>query len=542
MRHRILYSISLLAAFFCLAPGFVFSASPELAAKQVWRWGHHTSDLNTMDPAFAVPDMTYSAGNGVFNGLVRLKPGTLDFDNLEGDLAESWEISKDGLVYTFHLRKGVQWHKGYGEFTAADVQYTFDRLKNPKLGTPYGAKFLTIDKVKVVDKYTVQIFLKSPSTFFIMDQAMAYQAGMIVCKKQGEEKGLKNLGLDVIGTGPFMFDNYKAKEKITFVRNPNYFRGAPTIERLEMYFMSNVASRTMAFIKGDLDAIYGERDSYWVEDVKKTKTVIVDSVPLGSGCAIHFNMTKKPLDNIKVRKALAIAADRKAFKDFFGGVWHEMTAPVPPSYYAALPKEKTPPELLYNYDLAKAKNLLAEAGYPNGFKLMGYVTDKPYYKSIMEICQEQWKPLGVNLEIKVVDHTTFHANIRKDMNDVVVYYAGRAPVADSYLTQYYYSKAIIGKPTAVTNFSHFGDVDADGDGKIDNVDALIEGARKEMNREKQRQLYYEAQLQILKSVPSKPLHELTKVLVRHNWFDPGVEIKGSMIFGYPLEKARILKH
>jgi peptide/nickel transport system substrate-binding protein len=542
MRHRDVCLVVFLSVVLCLAPGPVFSASQELADKQVFRWGHHTSDLDTLDPAFAVPDMTYSAGSLVFNGLVRLKPGTLDFENLEGDLAESWEISKDGLVYTFHLRKGVQWHKGYGEFTAEDVKYTFDRLKNPKLGAPYGAKFLLIDQVKAVDRYTVQIILKTPSTFFIMDQALAYQAGMIVCKKQGEEKGLKNLGLYVSGTGPFMVENYKAKEKITFVRNPNYFRGAPTIERVEMYFMPNVASRTMAFIKGDLDAIYGERDTYWVEDVKKTKTVIVDSVPLGSGCAIHFNMTKKPLDNIKVRRALALATDRKAFQEFFGGVWHEMTAPVPPSYYAALPKGKTPVDLLYNYDLEKAKKLLAEAGYPQGFKLMGYITTKPYYKSIMEICQELWKPLGVKLEIKVVDHTTFHANIRKDMNDVIVYYAGRAPVADSYLTQYYYSKAVIGKPTATTNFSHFGDVDADGDGKIDNVDSLIEAARKEMNPEKQRQLYYEAQLQILKYVPAKPLHELTKVFARHTWFDPGVEIRGSMIFGYPLEKARMLKH
>lgn len=525
-----------------LVPGLGFAASGQLAEKQVWRWGHHTSDLDSLDPAFAVPDMTYSAGNGVLNGLVRLKPGTLAFDQLEGDLAESWEISKDGLVYTFHLRKGVQWHKGYGEFTAEDVKYTFDRLKNPKLGAPYAAKFLIIDQVKVIDKYTVQIILKAPSSFFIMDQVLAYQAGMIVCKKQGEEKGLKKLGNDIIGTGPFMFEDYKAKEKITFVKNPNYFRGAPTLDRIEMYFMPNVASRTMAFMKGDLDAIYGKRDSFWVEDVKKDKTVIVDAVPLGSGCLLNFNMTKKPLDNIKVRKALAMTADRKAFKSFFGGIWAEMTAPVPPSYYASLPKKDTPKELLYQGDVQTAKKLLVEAGYPNGFKLIAYITTKPYYKAILEICQELWKPLGVDLEIKVVDHTTFHANIRKDMNHVVVYYAGRAPVADSYLTQFFYSKSAIGQKTQVTNFSHYGTVDANGDGKIDSVDDLIEAARGELNQEKQKAMYYKAQLKILGDVPAKPLHELTKVLVRHNWFDPGVEIQGSMIFGYPLEKARILKH
>jgi peptide/nickel transport system substrate-binding protein len=287
--------------------------------------------------------------------------------------------------------------------------------------------------------------------------------------------------------------------------------------------------------------MYGKRDSKWVKDVKKTATVIVDSVPLGSGCALHFNMTRKPLDNIKVRKALALTADRKVFHQYFGGTWTEMTAPVPPSYYATLPKDATPKELVYDYDLEKAKKLLEEAGYGGGLKLMAFSTDKPYYLAPLEICKEQWKQLGVELEIKVVDHTTFHANIRKDMNDVVVYYAGRPPVADSYLTQWYHSKAIIGKPGAITNFSHYGDVDADGDGKIDNIDSLIEEARGELNPQRQKKLYYEAQLQLLKHVPSKPLHELTKVLARHNWFDPGVEIKGSMIFGYPLEKARLLK-
>ena len=539
MKYRFLVCVILLA--FCFNPATGFSA--ELAEKQVWRWGHHTTDCATLDPAFMGGDIVYSTGSYLFNGLVRCKPGTLDFDNLEGDLAESWEVSKDGLVYTFHLRKGVQWHRGYGEFTAEDVKATFDRLKDPRLGSSYASKFLIIDGTDVVDRYTVQIKLKSPNTFFIMDHAYMYQAGAILCKKQLDEKGpIKNLGHNVIGTGPFMFEKYKSKEKLTLVRNPNYFRGAPTLERLEIYFMPNVASRTMAFVGGDLDAIFGKRDSFWVEDVKKTKTAVLDTVPLGSGCALHFNMTRKPMDNIKVRKALAMTADREIYKQFFGDIWHEMTSPVPPSYYAALPKDKTPEALLYQGTVKEAKKLLAEAGYKDGFKISAFSTDRPYYKAILEICQELWKPLGVNLEIKVVDHTTFHTNIRKDMNDVIAYYAGRAPVADSYLTQWYHSKSAIGQKAQVTNFSHYGMVDADGDGKIDNADDLIDMARSELDPKKQRQLYYEAQIKILTSVPSKPLHELTKVFARHNWFDPGVPIKASLIFGYPLEKARILKH
>ena len=540
MKLRSSFLTAVLVVTLVLTP--IVALSAELAKEQVWRWAHHTTDLDTLDPAFGVVDGSYSVGSYIFNGLVRLRPGTLDFANLEGDLAESWEISKDGLTYTFHLRKGVQWHKGYGEFTAEDVKYTFDRLRDPKLGSPYGAKYGIIKEVKVLGPHKVQIILKSPSTFFLLDQVLAYQAGNIVCKKQGDKVGNKNLGLELIGTGPFQFEKYFAKEKIILTRNEKYFRGAPILEGVEIHFMPNVASRTLAFVKGDLDAIYGKRDPKWVKDVMKTPTVIVDAVPLGSGCALHFNMTRKPLDNLKVRKALALTADRRIFEEYFRGIYYKMTAPVPPSYYAALPEDKTPEELLYNYNLEKAKKLLEEAGYGGGFKLKAFSTTKPYYLAPLEICKEQWKPLGVDLEITVVDHTTFHANIRKDMNAVVVYYAGRPPVADSYLTQWYHSASIIGKPKAITNFSHYGDVDADGDGKVDNIDSLIEEARGELNPQRQRELYYKAQLQLLKHVPSKPLHELTKVLVRHKYFDPGVEIEGSMIFGYPLEKAKIFKH
>ena len=120
----------LMVAVLVFAPGIALSGSPELAAKPAFRWGHNTSDINTLDPAFSTSNPTYTAGGWIFNGLVRVKPGTVDFSKLEGDLAKSWDISDDHLTYTFYLRKGVQWHKGYGEFTAEDVKCSFDRLRD----------------------------------------------------------------------------------------------------------------------------------------------------------------------------------------------------------------------------------------------------------------------------------------------------------------------------------------------------------------------------------------------------------------------------
>lgn len=546
MRQHRGFSTAIVSAVIALFlfPTIIFAASHELAEKQVFRWGHHTTDISSLDPAFSTADPQYSCNAHVMNGLVRLKPGTLDFENLEGDLAKSWDLSEDGKVYIFHLRQGVQWHRGYGEFTAEDVKYTFDRQKSKELGSPYSAKYQIIDEIKILDKYTVQFILKRPSPFFLLDQVLAYQGGLIVSKKQGEEQNgaTEKMGIKLIGTGPFMVEEYRAKEKIVLVKNPDYFRGAPTLEKVEFNFMSNVASRTMAFKGGELDGIYGKRDPFWVKDIKGIGTTVVTAVPLGSGSALHFNMTKKPLDNIKVRKALALVLNRPVFESYFGDIWTEMPAPVPAAYYGALPKDKIPEELLYEGTFEEAKKLLAEAGYEDGFKLEGFITDKPYYKDIFTIAQNRWAKIGVDFKVKVVDHTTFHANIRNDMNDVVIYYAGRAPVADSYLTQFYHADSIVTKKTGITNFSHYGDVDANGDGKIDNIDDLIEDAQSEVDQNKQLELYYKAQMKLLKDVPSKPLHSLTKVLVRHDWVDLGVDFDGTMIFGYPLEKARILKH
>lgn len=541
MKYRLIFT-ELLVGTFVLAFGIMLSAPMALATEQVFRWGHQVTDMDTVDPAFDTGGAGYTAAGYIFNGLVRLPPGTVDFDNIEGDLARNWTVSADGLTYTFHLRRGVQWHKGYGEFTAEDVKYTFDRLRNTKVGSPYGAKYLGIKEVKILDRYTVQFILKAPNPFFLIDQVLAFQAGNIVCKEQGKEHGAGNLGIMAVGTGPFQVEKYISKEKLILVRNENYFRGSPYLERVEYCFMPDIASRTLAFVNGELDAIVGEREPKWVEDIMKTKTAVVDTIPLGSGCVLHFNMTKKPLDNFKVRKALTYAMDRKVFHQYFGSLATEMTAPVPATYFGALPREKTPEDLLYNYDLGKAKKFLTEAGYGAGFKLQACTTAKTYYTAVYEILAELWKPLGVELKIRVVDHTTYHHNIRADMNDVVFYYALRAPVADSYLTQYYHSEAIVKKPHAITNFSHYGDLDADGDGKIDNIDSLIEKARSEVNPERQKQLYYEAQLQLLKHVASKPIYELIKVYVRHNYVDLGCEIKGNILGGYPLETARILKH
>jgi peptide/nickel transport system substrate-binding protein len=525
----------------------------ELAKDQILIIGGVGKDIKTLDPAFQVETMNDVICSYIYGYLTKSPDGTLDFKNIVGDVAESWEVKENGKVWIFKLKKGIYFHDGNDifpegqapEMTSEDVKFSFERVMDPKVGSPHAGEYEIIEKIEAVDKYTVKFTMKDRYPFFHQIQTYNFKAGAIVSKVAAEKiKKSGHWGFDYsIGTGPFEFVEYVPKEKVVLKVNEDYFEGAPTLQKVEYRFMPDLNSRTMAFLAGKIDTIYGVRDPKWVNSLAKhAKDATIDSVPLGSGGVMHYNMTVKPLDNIKVRKALSYALSRETFKNLFGYVWIEQTSIVPASYEGALAKKSTRRDLLYEHDLEKAKNLLAEAGYPNGFKLKAYSSPRPTYKTVYVAAQEAWRKIGVDLEIKMVDHTSYMSNIKKDMNDVVAYSGDRTPIADSYLTEWWYSPSVVGKPTGQKNFSHYGDVDADGDGQIDSVDWYIEEARKEIDPERRRLLWSLAQKQVLDHAAAKPLHVLIKVLGRQAWVDLGMDFSGTMSWAYPLKKARILKH
>ncbi|MBC7078611.1 MAG: ABC transporter substrate-binding protein [Synergistales bacterium] len=182
------------------------------------------ADIENVDPAYitAVSDQ-YIATN-VYSGLVRYKPGT---GEIEPDLAEDWDISPDGLVYTFHLRRGVKWHKGMGELTSEDVKYSFERILDPATKSLNKLYLEQVADIKTPDKYTVQIKLKEPYAPFLA--GLAYRAGWIVNKK-GVEAGGKEYGRQPVGTGPFVFSSYQPGVEVVLAANPDYFGGKPKVD------------------------------------------------------------------------------------------------------------------------------------------------------------------------------------------------------------------------------------------------------------------------------------------------------------------------
>ena len=498
-----------------LAAVFVFglAAAGSAGAETVLRIGTISNDANQLDPHISVKSQDKILFPMLFNGLVRFKPGSADLGDMEPDLAESWTSSSDGLVWTFKLRKGVQFHGGYGTLTAEDVVYSLERAGDKNFSSAYKG-YQDFDSVVAVDDYTVRITLKRPVPS-LLGLVVNFHGGMIVSKKATEELGEK-FKLNPIGTGPFAFAEYQPKRSVTLVANKAYFRGSPKIDKIIYRYLPDVSSRELAFTKGEIDLFYAPREQRWVERMAKNPKAKVDVIGLGELRTLHLNTSKKPLDDFRVRKAIAHAIKRDEMVAFIGpNVSREALSVVPNGYQG---HSNNVPR--YDYDPAKAKALLKEAGYPDGIKLRGIITKVITLRQPMEIVQEQLRRVNIELDLEVVEHSAFHKMIRDDASAVVLYGAARFPVADVYLTQFYHSDSIVGTPTAITNFSH-----------CDVADNEITAARSETDPAKQNQLWEKAQQKILAESFSVPIFEQLIVWCRKPNLDYGYTLKDSISNG-----------
>lgn len=504
-----LRNIGVLAvAMFLVGSFFLASAG---AREQVVKVALMSSDIRSLDPHYGTTSPDYACIDPMFNGLVRFKPGDIDPEKIEPDLAERWSVSPDGLVWTFYLRKGVQFHKGYGELTAEDVKFSLEKAAN-KDTSGFASDFEALEKVEVINKYTVRLTFKEriPSVLGLLAD---YHGGFIVSKKAVEEMGLEKFRTHPIGTGPFMLKEYFPKQKLVEVRNENYFRGKPLLDKIEFWFMPDASSREMAFRKGEIDICEGVREQVWVEKMKKVPGTVVDVFGPGETLTLHFNTTKKPLDDIRVRRALAYGINRQELMDFLGkDVTEPLVSPIPASYLGG-----TTDVPLYKYNPSKAKELLKEAGLGKGFTLRMVMSAASPYLRPMEQIQAQLRRIGVDLKMDVITHSAYHSQIRKDVNPIVLYICARFPTADPILTQFYDSKSIVGTPTAITNFSHYN-----------KIDDLIERARQEANVDIQKDLWAKAQRKILEDAVAYPLCTAKFVFARKSYVDLGYQMKSTL--------------
>lgn len=504
-----------------------------VSSAQVLRIAFDAADLKTLDPHYAAATMDRAVVDMIFNGLVRYKPG--DITVIEPDLAQAWEVSEDGLVWTFHLRQGVFVHPfpgmpdGY-ELTSEDVVFSLEKAADPTRSA-YAGEYVGM-KFEAIDKYTVRIVLSQPiSSALFLPKVANYSGGFIVPKKAYEALSTQ-FATHPVGTGPFQFKEYVPAQKVVLVRNERYFRGVPKLAGVEVWYMPDVTARLSALLTGEVHVIEGVREQAWVEAVKRYPQVVVDVFGPGETEVLHINMTKEPFTDLRVRQAVAYAIDRNELIAAIGpDVAEPLCAAVPPYLPGGLTcAEVAEKGLLYEVDLEKARALLAEAGYPQGFEISAYITERASYRKPFENVQAQLARVGIKLNITVVDHSSYHTLIRQDANPLVHYEAWR-PSADAFLTRFYHSasQVVVGtKPD--TNFSH-----------VTDIDGLIEAARYELDTEKQIALWKEAQVKLLQELASYPLYILKFVFCRSKAVDYGYELKSSLALYPPINELTVLR-
>ncbi len=340
-------------------------------------------DAGRLDPHLSATTIDKAVFGWMFNGLVRFAPGTASPETIEPDLAESWESSDDGLEWTFHLRDGVQCHHGYGELTAEDIVYSLERAADPNRSS-FASDFDVFEKVEAVDDPTVKITLKNavPSLLGLVTN---YHGGNIVCKAAAEEMG-EDFQKRPIGTGPFMFEQYTPQQNLKLAANPDYFRGKPKLDGINYQYIPSDSARDLAFQSGELDMVYGKQDQTWAERTGQMDDVVVHVMEPAEMSVMYLNTATKPLDDIRVRRAMAMATNRDQFMEFKGrDVTREANSVVPQGYLGHADMSS----LMPGHDIEAAKALLAEAGHPDGVTLKVIHTALPGMLGTMEVFQAQ---------------------------------------------------------------------------------------------------------------------------------------------------------
>lgn len=501
----------------------ITACSPQKNDKATLVVGISLQDANNLDPHQSSSVVDMALFNYLFNGLVRIKPGQASLEFIEPDLAESWESNAAETEWTFHLRRGVQCHHGYGELTADDIVYSIRRAADPTR-SGFAGSFDALKSISAVDKYTVNITLEHTVPGFL-GLLSNYHGGNIVCQRAAVEMGM-NFNKKPVGTGPFMFVEYQPQQYVRLAANDQYFRGKPRIREIMYRYILSEASLDLAFATGEIDMISGQQNQRWMQRTKKVPGAVVVAMEPAELSTLYLNVTAKPLDDIRVRQAIAYAIDRPGLVQLKGKEANREGKSVVPIGYVGFSADVS----LLPHNLAKAKQLLAEAGYPDGITLKTVHTTWPKMASTMEVVQAQLYEAGIHLEIEPVEHATFHSKIRQDLSPLVHYAAARFPIADVYLTGFFHSKSTVGTPTAITNFSHCAVADNE-----------IDMARIEPAVDKRNTLWKIAQEKIAAEVCGIPLIEVLQVWAYRDNLDLGYELKGNLNLAPPIIEATHFK-
>lgn len=349
-------------------------------------------DIDTMDPAFYLGNEEFNVDMAMYSKLVRYLP---DSAEIELDAAESLDISDDGTVIEFTLKEGIQFHHGYGEMTAEDVKFSFERYLDEDRPSPYASDWGTLDHVEVTGRYTGRIVLNAPFAP-LLSSTLPWSPGSIISREAYEERG-DRFALDPVGSGPYYWSEWRPNQELVLERFADYYGEQPDFSRIVIVPVLDPQIAEFSFDAGELDATEVSLDSIARYEADPDVTVEVLA-----GLRYHFlgiNVEEEPFDDIRVREAIRYAVNiDEILVGAYNGVPERANTMLAPS---VLGHWEDAPE--YQQDLERARELLAEAGYPDGFSTTITTDSIPQHLQGAAIVQQQLQQVGINAEINLVN-------------------------------------------------------------------------------------------------------------------------------------------
>lgn len=354
------------------------------------------ADIRNLDPAHWFSEYDKQVAMPLYSGLVRYQPGTYE---TELDLAESIESSEDGTEIHFTLREGVQCHGGYGELTANDVKFSFERFLDPDNPSPYADDWRPLERVEVTDTYEGTIVLSSAFAP-LWNSTLPLMAGSVVCEAAVEEMGAQAFGTSPVGTGPYMLDSWEPNRQVVLKRNPDYYGEAPHYDEIRFVVIQDEQSAELALQAGDVDFSQLQLSSlFQLERNPNIETVVHPNL---SYRWIGMNVENPKLEDVRVREAIRYAIDvpsilivayegmveesHALIAEGLTGYWEEATR--------------------FEQDLERARELIEEAG-AQGLQLRMDIADRAEHRAWAQIAQQNLREIGIEMTINTMDTGSF---------------------------------------------------------------------------------------------------------------------------------------
>jgi len=432
------------------------------------------SDPRTLDPHLATEAASMRVIEPLYNSLMGYGN---EYGTLEKDLVESYSISSDQKKYTFQLKPGIKFHHSGRELRAEDVKYSIERILRKKIRA---YQFAHLNKIEITGPYTLTFYLEKPFAPFLT--YLAHPMNAIVDSKAVQELN-KDLRRQEAGTGAFQLEEWKKNQYLLLKRNEDYFKGGrPFIKRLKFIAIPDETARTLALRTGEVDVL-PDVPPKEMPILAKDPAISLSEVPGTFWEYIGLQTKKSPFDNLKVRQAIAWGIDRNELNQMIKrGLARPLTGGPIPEYHWAGGGTSSYPRM----DPARAKKLLQEAGYPEGFKaelLVG--SDFPYQVDAAQVVKQQLKKIGIHLSIRSLESSLFFSKLAKgDFQMTLVGWVGFVD-PDEWLYNLFHSEGLWNQQAY----------------KNPKVDLLLEEARSTEPPEKRKELYQQIQSILAKDAP-----------------------------------------